>query len=211
MCGGGPDHVTTTTNTTPPSFLVGPLTQAANAASNQFSASQGLPQNAGTAPEPGIPGLGAKVPGLGGQPVPIQPGTQFPGNGNGSGLIPTAQGLTQSTLQGDFLSPDSNPFLASTFNRAADLTQNRLSSEFAGAGRDLGASLPARSEELQTLASNIFGGNFARERGIQQNAITSAQGLDPLNQFINQLAGIIPGAGGVTTSQQPVFNTGLFG
>jgi len=128
----------------------------------------------------------------------------------GQGLIPTGQNLLQQTLQGDFLSPDTNPFLAGTFNRAADLTQNRLASEFAGAGRDLGASLPARSEELQTLASNIFGGNFARERGLQTAALDQAQTFDPLNRIINQLAGIIPGAGGSTQSTQPVFRTGLF-
>ena len=132
------------------------------------------------------------------------------GGGPGANLIGQSQGLTGQTLAGDFLSPDSNPFLADTFNRAADLTQTRLSSEFAGQGRNLGASLPARSEELQTLSSNIFGGNFQRERDRQVGAIDQAQGLDPLNMFINQLAGIIPGAGGSSSSTQPVFRTGLF-
>lgn len=166
--GGGPDNVTSTTNTEPPAFLVPSLTRAANASSANFNNS---------------------------------PGNQIIGQG---------QNLIGQTLSGDFLSPDSNPFLQQTFDRAADLTQTRLSSEFAGAGRDLGAAAPARSEELQTLASNIFGGNFQAERDRQLGALQSSLDFDPLNMFINRLAGIIPGAGGSTQSTQPVFRTGLF-
>lgn len=84
------------------------------------------------------------------------------------------------------------------FNRASDLTQNRLSSEFAGAGRNLGASYPARSDELQTLASNIYD---------PQNLYR----YDPTNMLIDRLSALIPGAGGETTSQQPYFKKGLFG
>lgn len=128
----------------------------------------------------------------------------------GDRLVGESQDLVSNTLQGDFLSPDSNPFLEGTFNRAADLTRGRLDSEFSGAGRNLGASRPARSEELQTLASNIFGGNFQAERDRQITAIDQSQGLDPLNMFINRISGVIPGAGGVTRSTQPVFRSGLF-
>ena len=129
---------------------------------------------------------------------------------SGRRLIKDASDLTSQTIRGDFLRPESNPFLQGTFNRAADLTRGRLDTEFAGAGRNLGASFPARSDELQTLASNIFGGNFQAERDRQAASITDAQGLDPLNMFINRLAGVIPGAGGSTQSIQPVFKTGLF-
>ncbi len=167
----GPSNVTSTTETNPPDFLLGPLTQAAGASQRMFTGSQGS---------------------------------------QGRKLIRQSQGLVGQTLAGDFLRPESNPFLQGTFNRAADLTRGRLDTEFAGAGRNLGASFPARSDELQTLASNIFGGNFQAERDRQAASITDAQGLDPLNMFINRLAGLSPGAGGVVTSQQPVFKTGLF-
>src|SRR5210317_1176421 len=51
-----------------------------------------------------------------------------------------------------------NPFnnLDMAYDRAADLTRTRLDTEFAGSGRNLGAAYPARSDELQTLASNIY-------------------------------------------------------
>ena len=125
-------------------------------------------------------------------------------------LINQGRDLTSSTLAGDYLSPDSNPYLQQTFDRAAQLTQNQLASQFAGAGRNGIAALPARSEQLQTLASNIFGGNYQAERNRQMDAINQGLQLDPLNLAINRLAGIIPGAGGSTQSQQPVFRTGLF-
>ena len=136
--------------------------------------------------------------------------TQDPSTGlGGTEINDNASNLVNQTLQGDFL--NSNPFLDQTFNRAADLTRGRLDTEFAGSGRNLGAAQPARSEELQTLASNIYGGNFQAERDRQQGALGLAQGFDPINQYINRLAGIIPGAGGVSTSTQPVFQQGLFG
>ena len=142
-------------------------------------------------------------------------GGQFSQHNNqptvGAGLNSQAQNLTAQNLRGDFLSPDTNPFLKGTFDRAADLTRGRLDTEFAGAGRNLGAAQPARSEELQTLASNIYGGNYQQERDRQQSGIGSSQTLDPLNQFINRIAGVVPGAGGVVSSTQPVYRTGLFG
>ena len=132
------------------------------------------------------------------------------GGGAGAGLIGQGQQLTSDTLSGNFLDPSTNPFLESTFNRAADLTRGRLDTEFAGAGRNMGAAQPARSDELQTLASNIYGNNYQAERDRQTNALASSQDFDPINMLINRLAGITPGAGGTSSSTQPVFRTGLF-
>ena len=82
-----------------------------------------------------------------------------------------------------------NPYtsLDMQFNRASDLTRGRLDTEFAGAGRNLGAAAPARSDELQTLASSIYSPSNLLQ-------------FDPTNMLINRLAGIIPGAGGSTQS-----------
>lgn len=115
-------------------------------------------------------------------------------------LGPARQNLA-ATLSGDFLNPDSNPNLQNTFNRAADLTRTRLSSEFAGAGRNLGAAAPARSDELQTLASGIFGGNFQNERNRQVAALGQARQLDPLNEFIRRI-GVLTPLGGRNVVQE---------
>ena len=229
----GPSNVTTTQTSSPPSFLIPGITSAANASLSQ-SGLGGFQQPQLTQPltkrqlkqqrrlqkqsrKLGIP----FVPNLPQFTSPSQSGLPVDTVGSGvlnepltngnpaAGLLDQSANLVSDTLSGDFLDPSSNPFLASTFNRAADLTQTRLASEFARSGRDLDASLPARSQELQTLAANIFGPNFQAERDRQVGAVSQAQGLDPLNQLINRLAGITPGAGGVVTSQQPVFRDSL--
>ena len=173
--GGGPESVTSTTTSNPPSFLLPSLQSAVDDANRQMTQARSAPGSF--------------------------PATQINNN---------AAGLVNSTLQGDFLGPESNPFLQQTFNKAADLTRGRLDTEFSGAGRNLGAAMPARSQELQTLASNLYGQNYQAERDRQITAVDQGQNLDPLNQFINRIAGIIPGAGGSTQSTQPVFRTGLF-
>ena len=201
----GPSSVTSTTNTDPPAFLQGPLTNAVNR--SELASQGGSDQLNRQRQTSGLDAL-------------------FNRGQEGSSLLNQAQDTTESTLRGDFLSPDSNPFLQQTFDRAANLTQGRLDTEFSGAGRNLGAARPARSEELQTLSSNIFGGNFQQERDRQLQAANQAaplagadfqniqaqidSGSFDIDQFINRLSGIIPGAGGVTQSTQPVFKTGLF-
>lgn len=132
------------------------------------------------------------------------------GGGPGSNLLPTAQGLTQSTLEGKFLSPESNPYLSATFNQGADRILQRLNTGFGQSGRDLAAARPAGADELGSFASSLYGNAYNFERGNQIGAISDANAQDPLNLFINRLAGIIPGAGGSTQSTQPVFKTGLF-
>ena len=208
----GPKNVTSTTSSEPPAYLVPHLQGAAGNISNDMG--QTTAGFLGNTSNVGSPG-GATGQGL---------AALFNRGLQGSPTLDAANQLTQQTLQGDFL--NSNPYLDQTFNRAADLTRGRLATEFAGSGRDIDASRPARSEELQTLASNIYGGNFQAERDRQQGAIGQAGGLQsadfqniqamidagsfPLDQFINRLGGIIPGAGGVSQSTQPVFRTGLF-
>lgn len=127
------------------------------------------------------------------------------GRPGSSNAIPNAGfDLITDTLRGNYLSPESNPYLQQTFNQAADLTRGRLDSEFAGSGRNLGASFPARSQELQYLSNSIFGGNYQRERDRQLNTLGQGLQYDPMNLYINRIAGVIPGAGGSTQATQPV-------
>jgi len=201
----GPENVTSTTTTELPPFLRGPLEGAVDR--SVFQSNSLNPLTANNRQNAGIEAL-------------------FDRGSAGSPLLNQAQDTTQATLRGDFLDPSTNPFLQGTFNRAADLTRGRLDTEFSGAGRNLGASMPARSEELQTLASNIFGGNFQQERDRQVSAASQAaplagadfqniqamidSGSFSVDQLLNRLTSIIPGSGGVTQSTQPVFRTGLF-
>lgn len=90
-----------------------------------------------------------------------------------------AQGLAQRTLAGDYLSPDSNPWLKQTFNSGADAIQARLGSQFGGAGRfNSGAMVGASGQALTDLAGDIYGGNYQAERARQMQAAGMAPGLD---------------------------------
>lgn len=94
---------------------------------------------------------------------------------NGSPLTQAAQDTAVKTINGGFLG--SNPYLDQTFNRAALQTQNQLASEFAGAGRNVDASQGLRAQQLNDLATGIYGGAYDSERNRQQDAIGMANGL----------------------------------
>lgn len=221
----GPKNVNSTTTTEPPSYLQ-PLLQTAGAAALGGFTGQGteLPTGIGGVPDKKLayfqkkfgddltganPQQRARMQskfGIGFNTVGGMDGSGLPGGG----LIGQGQDLLSNTLQGKFLSPDSNPYLEANFNRGADLITNRLNTSFARSGRNLEAGRPAAADDLGSFASQLFGNAYNFERGMQQNALSQSQAYDPLNLLINRLAGIIPNAGGVTSSQQPVFRTGLF-
>ncbi len=92
---------------------------------------------------------------------------------NGTPALNAAQGFDQTLLAGG----GSNPYLDQTFQKAAQATQNQLSSEFAGAGRDMAASAPLRAEQLNNLATGIYGGNYQNTLQDALNAGNQAQSL----------------------------------
>jgi hypothetical protein len=94
---------------------------------------------------------------------------------NGDPTINAAQGYVQNSLNGSFL--NSNPYIDATFNRAAQATQGQLASQFAGSGRNVDQSQGQRSQQLNDLATQIYGGNYANERQLQQGALGYAQPL----------------------------------
>jgi hypothetical protein len=95
-----------------------------------------------------------------------------------------------------------NPYLDSMFNQAANSTQTRLASEFAGSGRNIEASRPARAEELNNLATNLYGGAYeggqnrmasdlANQRGIQLGVLNQAPQLAQADYYdIDRLRGV---------------------
>lgn len=85
-----------------------------------------------------------------------------------------AQQLGQ-TIAGDYLSPETNPFLRETFNQAADVIQPRLSGMFSAGGRyGSGAHQEELGRTLGNLATNIYGGNYQQERGRQLQSTFAA-------------------------------------
>lgn len=145
---------TVTQTNEPPSFLLPFLQQGAQGASNLFQ--EGGPQQ--------FPGQTV---------VPFSPQTNQALNllqnraTEGSPLIDSAQSALQDILGGQ--DPNTNQL----FQRAARQTRGQLEGEFAGAGRDLEARLPARTEQLNDLATTFFGA----ERGRQLQAAALAPSL----------------------------------
>lgn len=89
-----------------------------------------------------------------------------------------------NALDNTLASGSGNPYETSMFDQAARATQGQLASQFAGSGRNLDASMPLRSDQLNNLATSFFGNNY-------QNSVNNAfnatnQQRDIGNQIQNQ-------------------------
>jgi hypothetical protein len=93
----------------------------------------------------------------------------------GNAGVTAAQNVNTQTINGGFMG--SNPYLDQTFNRAALQTQGQLASQFAGSGRNVDQSEGLRSQQLNDLATGIYGGAYDSERNRQMQAISNAPGL----------------------------------
>lgn len=109
-------------------------------------------------------------------------------------LLDPATNQLQSTIQGDYLNPESNPYLSGAVDTALDQAAGRVNSQFAG--EDYGGS--AHQEWLgRTLADTAlpyYYGNYQTERGRQLGTAAGApaftQGYygaqaSPLNNYMN--------------------------
>ena len=94
----------------------------------------------------------------------------------GSPLQGAANQYALDTLNGNFLG--SNPWLDKTYERAALQTQSQLASQFAGTGRNVDASEGLRAQQLNDLATGIYGGAYDAERNRQQQVL----GMSPAIQ-----------------------------
>jgi hypothetical protein len=107
----------------------------------------------------------------------------------GSDINRSASSLATQTLNGDFL--NSNPYLDATFDRAANATQGRLASQFAGTGRNVDESRGLRAQELNDLSSSIYGGAYNDERNRQMGVLGMAPGLANQDYYdLGQLANV---------------------
>lgn len=155
MSGGGSSSPQTTTQSTEPPAFLRPYLQH-GAEQSRASYEQGGPQQYG-----------------GNTVVPFSQqteqalGMQQQRALSGSPVNQAAQGYATRTLNATPTSQfggASNPYLDQTFNRAADQVQNRIQSGFAGTGRNIEAGRAPAAQEMNDLATGIYGGAYESER-----------------------------------------------
>lgn len=89
-----------------------------------------------------------------------------------------AQAANEFETSGALLNPSMNPYLQDTFHQAANQVQNQLSSEFAGAGRNVTASAPIQSDEMNNLATQLYGGQYQHGLDTMTRATALAPSID---------------------------------
>lgn len=96
----------------------------------------------------------------------------------GSKGLNAANKLTTSTINGDYLNPESNPYLKANVNQALGDVQTRVNSQFNNSNFGSSAHQESLTRDLGNTANAMYGDNYARERGMQAQA----------SQFAPQLA-----------------------
>lgn len=125
----------------------------------------------------------------------------------GAGGLQTAQGVANDTAAGKYLSPDSNPWLADTYNKAADAVTRQfqttqlpgVDSAMEGAGRygsgswalARGAATDSYGRTIGGLATDIYGGNYQNERNRQMDAVNNAGATYGLGFMPSQALGLV--------------------
>lgn len=103
---------------------------------------------------------------------------------SGDNLITDAQGVVGRTVRGDYLSPDSNPYLNQTYNRALEQALPSLTSSAVSSGRYGSGAAGMLSNDLQSrLAGDIYGGNYQRERDRQMGAVSMSPSMSAADQL----------------------------
>ena len=93
----------------------------------------------------------------------------------GSPTLNAANNSITDTLGGNYLSPDSNPFLKQTVDTAMGDVQSRINSQFNNQNFGSSAHQELMTRNLGNVANDMYGQNYARERG----NMMSAAGLAP--------------------------------
>lgn len=158
MSGGGQN---TTSQQTVPDWLKPYYTQT-------LQQGQGLEQTGGPQYYPGqqvAPLSGMQTQGLG--DISSAAGTPNASQG--------AQDANRFETSGALLNPSMNPYLQGTFKQAANQVQNQLGSEFATNGSNVLNSMPVQADQMNNLATSLYGGQY--QNGLDQ--MTRAAGLAP--------------------------------
>lgn len=115
-----------------------------------------------------------------------------------------------ATASGQYLDPASNPYLTSAYNMGAQGIQNNLDSQFGAAGRNVLASAPVQSDQLNNLATQLYGGAYQSNMQNMLNAQQLASGnYNSGVTALNQGAAIAPGVtAGMYTPAQMLLGAG---
>lgn len=93
----------------------------------------------------------------------------------GSSVQNQAKGLLGDTLAGNYLSPDSNPYLKANVDRALGDVTAKVNSTFGGAGRyGSGINQQVLARELGNTATQAYGQNYDAERNRQMQGLLFA-------------------------------------
>jgi hypothetical protein len=164
---------TTTTTSEPPRYLMPHLDMVLQDAQRAYTSSAGAPV----------------TPFSGETEQALQMATQRARAG--SPVNQAAQNYAQQTLSGGFMG--SNPWLDSTFNKAAGSVTNQVQSNFGLSGRNpRGIDAAGFAQEgYNDLAAQIYGGDYQAERSRQQQLVPYAGQLASQDYAdIGQLANV---------------------
>lgn len=95
----------------------------------------------------------------------------------GSPLMKATQANQLATVQGDYMSPDSNPYLQANVNRALGDVQTRINSQFNNNNFGSTAHQETLARALGDQANQLYGANYQNERLAQQRAAMFAPQL----------------------------------
>jgi len=97
---------------------------------------------------------------------------------NGTAATNTANADFTKTMSGDYLSPDSNPYLKANVNSALDNVQTRVNSQFNNNNYGTTAHQETLANQLSQAANQAYGDNYSAER----SRMASLQSMAPQYQ-----------------------------
>lgn len=129
------------------------------------------------------------------------------------GLLNSAQNQVQKTINGDYLNPDTNPYLAQSANDALGLAKSQFNSQYTGAFGDANNAnmQEGLARNLGNTALPFYMNNYNTARGQQlstalQAPAMSAQSSEAAFSPIKAFSGLFPNASATT---QPYFQNQL--
>jgi hypothetical protein len=89
---------------------------------------------------------------------------------SGSPTMNAANDMLTRTMNGDYMRPDSNPYLASNVNTAMNAAKTQINSQFGGSNYGTTAHQETLGRTLGEVAGQMYGQNYQDERTQQMRA-----------------------------------------